>query len=42
VAPALFPQLDRRCDSFSQWWNRVTLGLDSAADLLALEEASSW
>ena len=36
AAPALFPPVDRRCDSFSQWWNRASRGLDSAADLLAL------
>ena len=24
AAPALFPQVDRRCDSFSQWWARAT------------------
>jgi deoxyribodipyrimidine photo-lyase len=27
AAPALFPTVDRRCDSFSQWWTRVSLGL---------------
>ena len=41
AAPALFAQVDRRCDSFSQWWTRVSRGLDSTADLLALTEASS-
>ena len=35
-APALFPAVDRRCDSFSQWWNRASRGLESAADLLAV------
>jgi deoxyribodipyrimidine photo-lyase len=25
-APALFPPVDRRCDSFSQWWNRASCG----------------
>jgi deoxyribodipyrimidine photo-lyase len=34
--PRLFPSIDRRCDSFSQWWTRATRGLDSASDLLAL------
>ena len=34
-ALALFPHVDRCCDSFSQWWTAVTRGLDSAADLLA-------
>ncbi len=33
-APALFPPIDRRCDSFSQWWKLATRGLDTAADLL--------
>ena len=28
AAPALFPPVGRRCDSFSQWWSRATLGLD--------------
>jgi len=37
-APALFPPVDRRCDSFSQWWARASRGLDSAADLLAVNE----
>ena len=41
-APALFPPVDRRCDSFSQWWTRVSRGLNSAADLLAINEAPSW
>ena len=38
AAPALFPLVDRRCDSFSQWWSRASRGLDSAADLLALNQ----
>ncbi len=38
VEPALFPPVDRRCDSFSQWWNRALRGLNSAADLLAVNE----
>jgi len=33
-APALFPPIDRRCDSFSQWWTRTSRGLHSAAELL--------
>ena len=41
-APALFPAVDRRCDSFSQWWTRATRGLDSAADLLAVNEVPAW
>ena len=36
AAPALYPAVDRRCDSFSQWWERATRGLASAADLLAV------
>jgi deoxyribodipyrimidine photo-lyase len=38
AASALFPPVDRRCDSFSQWWRRATRGLDSAASLLAVNE----
>ena len=38
AAPALFPWVDRRCDSFSQWWTRASRGLHSAADLLAVNE----
>lgn len=40
AAPALFPTVDRRCDSFSQWWNRTSRGLGSAAELLALSQKS--
>ncbi len=36
ATPALFPTVDRRCDSFSQWWSRTSRGLNSAADLLAV------
>jgi deoxyribodipyrimidine photo-lyase len=42
AAPALFPLVDRRCDSFSQWWARASRGLDSAADLLAVNEVPAW
>ncbi len=38
AVPSLFPPVDRRCDSFSQWWNRASRGLNSAADLLAVNE----
>lgn len=38
VLPALFPKVDRRCDSFAQWWTRTTRNLGSAADLLAVNE----
>ena len=34
VAPTLFPLVDRRCTSFSQWWTRTTRGLHKAEDLL--------
>ncbi len=36
AAPALFAAVERRCDSFSQWWARATRGVDAAADLLPL------
>jgi deoxyribodipyrimidine photo-lyase len=42
AAPALFPPVDRRCDSFSQWWTRATRNLGSAADLLAVNEVPAW
>ena len=42
AAPALFPAVDRRCDSFSQWWSRASRGLDSATDLLAANEVPAW
>ena len=42
AAPALFPNVDRRCDSFSQWWTRASRGMDSATDLLAGNEALVW
>jgi deoxyribodipyrimidine photo-lyase len=38
ASPALFPPVERRCDSFSQWWTRASRGLDTAADLLAVNE----
>lgn len=37
-APALFPSVAECCDSFSQWWARTSRGLQSAADLLAINE----
>jgi len=40
--PALFPPVDRRCDSFSQWWTRTSRGLQTAADLLAVKEEPAW
>ena len=33
AAPGLFPMIDRRCDSFSQWWSRASRGLGAASDL---------
>ncbi len=41
AAPALFPAVDRRCDSFSAWWPRASRGLHSAAELLAGAPSSS-
>ena len=38
AAPALFPPVAGRCDSFSQWWSCASRGLRSAADLLAVDE----
>jgi deoxyribodipyrimidine photo-lyase len=38
AAPTLFPPVDRRCDSFSQWWARASRGVNSAAELLAANE----
>ena len=42
AAPALFPPVEQRCDSFSKWWDRSSRGLDSAADLLAVNEVPAW
>lgn len=39
-APALFAPIDRRCDSFSQWWHRSSRGLNTAGDLLAANAGS--
>lgn len=41
AARTLFPAVDRRCDSFSQWWIRVSRGLHSATDVLAANEVSA-
>ncbi len=41
-APALFPAVDRRCDSFAQWWTRASRGLSSAGDLLAVNAVPAW
>jgi deoxyribodipyrimidine photo-lyase len=42
AAPALFPPVDRRCDSFSSWWAQASRGLNSAEDLLAVNEVPAW
>ena len=42
AAPKLFPAVDRRCDSFSQWWTRASHGLTSVSDLLAARQAPAW
>jgi deoxyribodipyrimidine photo-lyase len=39
AVPSLFPRVDPRCDSFSQWWTRASRGLHSVGDLLAATEA---
>ena len=41
-AAALFPPVDRRCDSFSTWWARASRGLNSAEDLLVVNEVPAW
>jgi deoxyribodipyrimidine photo-lyase len=41
-APALFPPVECRCDSFSQWWTRASRGLTSAAELLPRQQAWAW
>lgn len=41
AAPDLFPPLERRCDSFSQWWTRVTRGRRDAAELLEAHGAAA-
>jgi deoxyribodipyrimidine photo-lyase len=33
-APMLFPPVERRCHSFSQWWTRTTRGVQQAEALL--------
>ncbi len=38
TAPALFAPVERRCDSFSQWWARTSRGLQTASDLLAIHQ----
>lgn len=42
AAIELFPDVARRCDSFSQWWTRTSRGFTSASDLLAAQQKSAW
>ena len=42
TAPSLFPHVDQRRDSFSQWWNCATRGLRGVGDLLAANELPAW
>ncbi len=35
-APALFPVVERRCDSFSHWWTRTTRGIKRGDELLKI------
>jgi len=42
AAVELFPAVDRRCDSFSQWWTRASRGLASASELLVARQAPAW
>lgn len=39
ASPALFARADQRWDSFSRGWARVSRCLNSAAELLTIEEA---
>jgi deoxyribodipyrimidine photo-lyase len=39
AAPQLFAQQDRRCDSFSRWWQQATAGVVSAQDVLSTARA---
>jgi deoxyribodipyrimidine photo-lyase len=38
----LFPEVSRRCDSFSQWWTRATRGFAKASELLAARQTPAW
>ena len=42
AAVELFPELARRCDSFSQWWTRTSRGFTTASDLLAVRQTPAW
>ena len=39
AAVLLFPEVAKRCDSFSQWWTRASRGFTTASDLLAARQA---
>jgi len=39
-ALSLFPTVDRRCDSFSQWWSRATKNITTAKELLGANTSS--
>jgi deoxyribodipyrimidine photo-lyase len=43
-APTLFPVVERRCDSFTQWWKRATRDVASTQALLSANEkaAPGW
>jgi deoxyribodipyrimidine photo-lyase len=38
----LFPEVSKRCDSFSQWWTRASRGSTTASELLAARQAPAW
>ncbi len=42
AAPALFPAVNRTCDSFSLWWTRASKGMATAADLLDARPRPAW
>jgi deoxyribodipyrimidine photo-lyase len=42
AAIELFPAVNRRFDSFSQWWTRTSRGFTSASDLLVARQAPNW
>jgi len=42
AAVELFPAVDRRCDSFSQWWTRASRSFATASDLLAARQMPAW
>jgi deoxyribodipyrimidine photo-lyase len=42
AAPGLFPAVNRRCDSFSQWWARASHSLTSTSELLAARQVAAW